>query len=111
MKHVTFADKSLLMDDETADALVRYAAVLASHGQADDVEVNAYGSDGDSVMATMLLSQGASLMAETASSDLPGPDNSSLLAYIEEHLSRLESPARPMEDEDPNLSQLQDYDF
>ena len=111
MKHVTFSDKSLLMDDETADALVHYAVLLATHGTADSVDVRAYGADGDSVTATMLLSEGASLMAETASSNLPGPDNTEALAYMRERMARLDAPNRPVEESASVASEFRDYDF
>jgi hypothetical protein len=89
MKHVTFADKSLLVDDETADLLLEYAAALARRGEADAVDIRALGSDGDEVTATLLLDAGAPIMAETAQTSLPGLDNGPALAYMREQLARL----------------------
>jgi hypothetical protein len=89
MKHVTFADKSLLVDDETADLLLEYAAALARRGEADAVDIHAFGSDGDEVTATLLLDAGAPIMAETAQTSLPGLDNEPALAYMREQLARL----------------------
>ena len=40
MKHLTFADKSLLIGDDAADALLEYAAILAGQAKADNVTVN-----------------------------------------------------------------------
>lgn len=82
MKHVTYAQKSLLMGDDVADALLAYAALLADAGSADNVEVKGVGVDGEEVVATFVLGNGIDLMAETTRSGLPEPDNSSALAYI-----------------------------
>lgn len=84
MKHVTYAQKSLLMGDDVADELLAYAAQLADAGSADNVEVNAVGIDGEEVTATFVLGNGIDLMAETTTSQLPEPDNSAVLAYIRE---------------------------
>jgi len=103
MKHVTYADKSLLVDDDTADALIEYAALLARNGDADTVEVHAFSSDGDEVSATFLLDVGAPLMAETSHSSLPDPDNREVLAYLLEQMRRLAAPipVSPGEDHVP----------
>lgn len=92
MKHVTFAEKSLLMGDEAADLVLEYAAMLARNGDADTVEVAAYSADGDVVRAKMLLAEGAPLMAETAHTDLPEPDNDEALMYVREQMMRRSSP-------------------
>jgi hypothetical protein len=92
MKHLTFADKSLLLDDETADALVEYAALLVQHDSADTVDVHAFGADGDEVDAKLLLSSGAPIMVETSQTSLPDPDNREALAYIRSASARLSHP-------------------
>lgn len=89
MKHVTFADRSLLVDDETADLLLVYAAALARRGEADAVDIRAFSSVGDEVTATLLLDVGAPLMAETTHSVLPDPDNGPALSYMREQVARL----------------------
>jgi hypothetical protein len=92
MKHLTFADKSLLVGDDVADLIVEYAAMLARAGDADTVDVAAYGADGDAVHAKLLLAEGAPLMAETSHTDLPEPDNSETLMYVREQMMRRSSP-------------------
>ncbi|RWZ59505.1 hypothetical protein ELQ92_11740 [Labedella populi] len=82
MKHVTYAQKSLLMGDDMADALLAYAALLADAGSADSVQVKSLGIDGEEVVATFVLGNGIDLMAETTRSQLPEPDNSATLQYI-----------------------------
>lgn len=89
MKHMTFADKSFLLGDETAVAVLEYAAALAHHHDADDVELETISSDGDEVRATLLLGGGAPLMAESAHTELPEPDNADALAYMKRRIDAL----------------------
>jgi hypothetical protein len=70
MKHVTFADKNFLMGDSAADAVLEYASMLGQARSADTIEINAIGADGDEVRATMFLSAGVPLVAETTTSTL-----------------------------------------
>lgn len=92
MKHLTYSDKSLLLDDATADALLEYAALLARAGDADSVSVNAYGVDGQTVEATLLLDAGAPIMNETTNSTMNEPENPSALAYLREQIALRSSP-------------------
>ena len=98
MKHLTMADKSLLVDDTTADLLLEYAALLARTDSADTVVVNAYGDDGDPVAVTFLLNSGISLLAETSESRVPEPENAAAIRYIEQRIQLIQSPplAQPM---------------
>ncbi|GAA0964022.1 hypothetical protein [Frigoribacterium faeni] len=82
MKHITFASKSLLVGDDAADTLLEYAALLAQSGQADTVELNAINADGNAVVATFLLDAGASLMAESTTSEIEAPDNAEAIEYM-----------------------------
>jgi hypothetical protein len=90
MKHITYAQKSLLVGDEAADVLLQYAAFLAANGSADNVEIRGVGVDGEEVVATLVLGNGIDLMAETTRSVLPEPDNSAALAYMRERSSAIE---------------------
>jgi len=92
MKHLTYADKSLLIDDATADALLEYAALLARAGDADSVTVSAYGADGQSVEATLLLDAGAPVMSETTHSTMNEPENPTALSYLQEQIALRSSP-------------------
>ena len=92
VKHLTFADKSLLVDDATADLLLEYAAVLARNGDADNIAIHAFSSDGDEVDATLLLDAGAPIMVETSHTSLPDPDNDEVVTYMREQLIRRASP-------------------
>ncbi len=92
MKHLTFADKGLLVGDDVADLLLEYAALLARKGDADTVELAAYGADGAAVQATLMLAEGTPLMAETTHTDLPEPDNGDTVMYLREQIMRRSSP-------------------
>lgn len=89
MHHMTYADKSILVGDEVARLVIAYAAELAHHGDADDVEVRAISSDGDAVVAILLLGAGAPIMAESAHSDLPEPDNRRTVDYMRRRIEAL----------------------
>ena len=86
MKHVTMAEKSLLVGTEVADLLTQYAALLAQLRGGDAVTLRAYGIDGEEVEATFVLNSGVVLMAESTRSPLPEPDNSAAVAYLRERL-------------------------
>ena len=104
MKHITFADKSLLVGDQAADLLLEYAALLAGAGSADTVKLRAIGPDGSETEATFLLDAGAPLMAETTTSNLPEVDNSEAIAYLQEKMMLLSSPppVRPQDETMPD---------
>jgi hypothetical protein len=93
MKHLTFADKNFLVGDNLADAIIEYATALGERHTADSIDINAIGADGDEVSATLFLSTGVPLVAETTTSTLPEPNNDETVAYIEARLALFISPA------------------
>jgi hypothetical protein len=111
MKHITYGHKSLLVGDETTDLLLDYAAAVARHKVADTVMVNAVSSDGDETLATFLLNEGTTLMAETTHSALPEPSNAEANAYLQLHLRLLESPGQPAPDSSELLASMSDVFF
>ena len=90
MQHVTYADKSLLVGDDAAETLMRYAAALGRKQLSDDVRLDAVSGDGDEVTATFLLSASAPLMIETAHSSIPEPDNTDVVEHMKNEISDLE---------------------
>ena len=90
---MTYAQKSLLFGDETADALLEYAAMLADEGSADTVQIRAVGIDGNEVVATFMLSDGIELMAETTPSNLAEPNNTEALEYMRGRMATLKKDA------------------
>jgi hypothetical protein len=93
MKHITFADKNLLTGDAVADLIIEYAVLLARRGDADSITINAYGGDGNEVVATLLLDQGASAVAETAQNSLPEPGNEEAETYMRDRIAALVRPS------------------
>jgi hypothetical protein len=92
MKHLTYADKSLLVGDDAADLLVEYAALLAKNASADTVTLTGFGADGQEVQGTYLLDQGTVLMAETTHTSIKEPDNADAVMHMREEMIRLSSP-------------------
>jgi hypothetical protein len=111
MKHITYADKSLLVGDEAADTITEYAAALARHGSADTVTLAAYGADGDDVEGTFVLDQGTVLMAETTHSSIPEPDNADAIMQMREKILRLTSPTPVRPDDETMPTHYDDLDL
>jgi hypothetical protein len=103
MKHVTYAEKSLLIGDDAADLVMEYASALANGGVSDIVRLNALGADGDEVVATLLLGQGAPLMAETSSTSLLALENTEAMEYMREKLKQLADPPDAQPAQAPEL--------
>jgi hypothetical protein len=89
MMHVTFADKSLLMGDDAAEALLAYATALAASSQADQVMLRAIGPDGNEVDVHMLLNAGTVIASESTNSTANSPDNRDNVTDIRRRLGRL----------------------
>jgi hypothetical protein len=100
MKHLTVESKDLLIGDEAADALTEYAALVAKQGTGDRVDIHAFSSDGDEVVATIVLSGGTTLLVETAHNTLPEPDNTEAIAYMHGKIREAASPPPVQPDSD-----------
>ncbi|PPG37690.1 hypothetical protein C5C36_12895 [Rathayibacter sp. AY1G1] len=109
MKHILFADKTILVGDEAADALVEYAVALASKGAADTVEYTGIGADGGTVDATFLVNAAAALIVETTPSDLPEPDNAAEVARLRARIDALTG-EHPVQPGDGELTSGADYE-
>ena len=92
MKHVTFGDKSLLMDDEAADTLLEYARLIGDASAADSVTLTAIGPDGNTIEAGILLNTSTNLIVESTNTEVAPPDNS---AAVQEMRERIEAITRP----------------
>jgi hypothetical protein len=104
--HLTYAAKSLLVGDDVGHALIEYAAALASAKLGDSVTLNALNMDGSPVEAVFLLDTGAPVMAETIPSDLPEPENASVVEFMQLRTLEL-APPRPAAIEDQVAAQLE----
>ncbi len=99
MKHVTFAEKSLLVGDEAADLLLEFARLIGQRGGSDLVTMHAIGPDGNDVDATFLINASTVMMAETASEQLSEPDNADAEDYMSariDEITRLYSLPEPL---------------
>ena len=92
VKHLSFADKNLFVDDITADVLVEYAGLLAAEQSGDTVTVRAIGQDGNEVDASFVLSMGTNLVAESTNSHMEPPDNEVAVAYMRERIGLMRNP-------------------
>jgi len=103
MKHLTYADQSVLIGDEAADVLIRFSALLAEKGHADAVSLNAIGNEGDAIVASFVLGSGTNLMSATTNSTIPEPDNSEGIEFMTRKIELLISPpqASPNSDDWP----------
>ena len=88
MRRINYGAVAYLVGDNVADLLVRYTAVLSSKGDADAVDIEVLGPDGNPETATFALGPGILMTAETTRSELIEPDNSNIVAYMEQRLSR-----------------------
>lgn len=95
MKHVSYADKPVLVGDDAADTLIEYARALAENGGADTVTLRAVSPDGNSVEATYLLNSSTILMVETTNSDLEPPDNAEVVRSMRDRIEALDRPLSP----------------
>jgi hypothetical protein len=91
MKHLTYADQSVLIGDEAADILIRFSALLAEKGHADAVSLNVIGNEGDSIVASFVLGSGTNLMAASTNSAIPEPDNTDGINYMNDKIVLLTS--------------------
>jgi hypothetical protein len=89
MKHVTYAEKSLLVGDDVADLLIRYAAQLAAYNRSDVVTLRAIGADGNDVDASFLLNGSTMLMVESATTTATEPENHIAAGYLIERPEEL----------------------
>jgi hypothetical protein len=108
MKHILFADKTVLVGDDAADALVEYAVALAANDTADRVDYTGIGADGATIQVSVLLNSGASLVAETTPSDLPEPDNQDEIVRIRERIDALTG-SHPIQPDDAAITS--DFDL
>ena len=86
MKHVKYAEKSILVSDDTADTLMEYARLIAEEDAAETVTLQAISPDGNTVDATFLLTSSSEIMVESTNTDLDAPDNAEELRRMRERI-------------------------
>ncbi len=95
MKQISLARRSLLVGDDLADGLIRYAALLSKLRSADHVRIRFIRADGEEVEAHCLLNPGTALTVQSTRSNLPEPDNARVLAYLHGRLRHYSNPLAP----------------
>jgi hypothetical protein len=108
MMHVMYAEKSLLMDDASAEALIDYAAALADTAGGDTVRLRAVGDDGNEVEVAFLLNSATVLIIESATASLDLMPNDDAVEYMRSRTDHLRNP-RPARTH--TLSDASDFDF
>ena len=100
MKHVTYADKALFLDDESADWLMEYARALGVAGMTDSISLRVIGVDGNEVDATFLLNPNTELVTQTTRNSLDDPKNDAAVGYMQERTRLIVAPppARMVDD-------------
>ena len=92
MKHVMYAEKSLLLGDEVVDLMMEYAVLLANQGSADRIDVEAIGADGETVTAIFLIGPATIMVAESARSTIAEPSNGTAETYLKEQIGLIKEP-------------------
>jgi hypothetical protein len=92
VKHLTMAEKSLLIGDTEADLLVEYAALIARLRSGDHVRMNALSPQGEAVVVDVLLNAGTVLLVETTHSEFPDLDNTEAIAAMRSRMAAYDLP-------------------
>jgi hypothetical protein len=111
VKQLAFDGSSFLIDDETANLLMDYAAVLVQHNTGDAVDVHALSLNGDDVDVKFVISTGVPLMAESSKIDLPVPENIEAIAYMTAAIDRLTHRPVAVATDEPVQSGFDPYDL
>ncbi|MBW9119310.1 hypothetical protein JNB63_04320 [Microbacterium trichothecenolyticum] len=104
MKHLSYADKTAFVDDETADVMLEYAGLLAAEHSGDTVSLRAIGQDGNEVEATFVLNMATNIVAESTNSDIEPPANPVVVEYMPEKIAMIRNPPPARAIEDPDLT-------
>ncbi|MBW9095381.1 hypothetical protein JNB62_17000 [Microbacterium jejuense] len=109
MKHLSYSDKAVFLDDETADLLLEYTGLLAAERGGDTVTVRAVAQDGNEVHLTVVLNAATSMAGESTNSDMVPPSNAVAVEYLREKIALIRTPpvARPIDESGlPSLPRL-----
>jgi len=92
MKHISFADKTLFVNDDAADLLVEYAALLGAEQSADSVRLRAIGQDGNEVEVDLVLNAATNLASESTNSAAEAPQNEEAVEYLRSRIDAIRNP-------------------
>jgi hypothetical protein len=108
MKHVMFAEKSLLMGDEVADCLLEYARLLGENSSTDTVTIRAISPDGNTIDAAFLLNGASVMLIESTNSTVDPPPNDEAVQYMQDRIEQILNPPQAQTRQGSNH---QDYDL
>lgn len=89
MKRIHYASGSLLTGDAIADAVVRFAAILAQNSTAAEVRAPAILDDGEVGEALMLLGPASQILVEAAHYDGSELHAETFVAELDERMAAL----------------------
>jgi hypothetical protein len=89
MKRITYGNRSVLIGDTAAHALIAYGTALANVGRADQVTLSVLEGGDAAHEVTFVLSRGMSLSSESSAFTLPEPDNTDVVAILEDRTALL----------------------
>jgi len=93
MKHVTYADRSLLVGDEAADTLLEYARLVAENHGVETVTLRSVDADGIAVETSFLLTTSSDLLIQSHNSEQDPPDNTDAVARMRSRIDQMTRPA------------------
>lgn len=96
MRHISTGEKSLFIDDLSADCLLAYLSALSDAQRSDVVRLRAVGVDGNEVEASVFLNAHTDLVSETATAELRPLDNARSIEYMQRKTELLRHP-RPVQ--------------
>jgi hypothetical protein len=82
MKTIFYGGESFLTSDEAADALLRFAARLATTETAEVVAVPSVGADGVTSIIELVIGPASELMSVATNSPYDAPDAAALVADL-----------------------------
>jgi hypothetical protein len=82
LKTIHYADYDVTTTDETADAVLAYAQVLALKGKSDTVHVSGFDDEGQAKEFDLLLGPSSQIIASTTDVEFEGPTNDADVAEI-----------------------------
>lgn len=99
MKRVTYAEMSLLLDDDAADWLIEYARALGTVDGTDTVSLRGLNRAGEHVQATFLLNASTQLVAESARGAETPPPNDEVVRYMQDRVAVIIAPPPALPDD------------
>jgi hypothetical protein len=92
MKRVFYSSGSLLTGDRTADAVVKYAEVLAARSSSDTIDIPIVLEDGTVARAQLLIGPASQLVVVPQEHSAEAPDDDATIEELSKRTLSLSSP-------------------